>query len=50
MNQCTHEVRAKYWKEIIKACNNDQPNSQQRTGSVMLHAVPEIDSEREPCL
>lgn len=22
MDQCTHEVRAEYWKGIIKACNN----------------------------
>lgn len=32
MDQCTHEVRAEYWKKIIQAQGKDQQASQPKAG------------------
>ena len=32
MDQCTHEVRAEYWKKIIQPVGRDQQASQPKAG------------------
>ena len=42
MDQCTHEVRTEYWRNVIKACGQPLQASQRKSGWMKTESVSRV--------